>query len=346
MAGYFQLFAEPYVMTQGGPLQSTVSVLYFMYEEGFRWWNLGVASAVAFLLFLLIFAVTLVQLRVSAARRQGRMNPAARRLARQRRCWPRSPRSRLFPLLWMLSVSLWRPARPARFRRRSCRVAPTLDNYRELFAQRRHGALPRQQRVARDRAPPRCRCSSTSTAGYAFAKLRFAGRDALFQLLLGALVIPGQVAMMPLFLMLKPIGLVNNYGGVIVPAHGEHLRHLPRAPIRAVDPRRLLEAARIDGAGEFRIFRCDRRAGAAADPRHAGRLHVPRHLERLHVAADRADRQRSATRCRSRWPLSREHVADNELMMAGAVVTMLPVLLLFVCLQRYYSGLTAGSVKA
>jgi multiple sugar transport system permease protein len=60
VAGYFQLFAEPYVMTQGGPLQSTVSVLYLMYEEGFRWWNLGQASAVAVLLFLLIVAITRV----------------------------------------------------------------------------------------------------------------------------------------------------------------------------------------------------------------------------------------------------------------------------------------------
>jgi multiple sugar transport system permease protein len=64
VAGYFQLFAEPYVMTQGGPLQSTVSVLYFMYEEGFKWWNLGSASAVAFLLFLFIFGVTALQLRL------------------------------------------------------------------------------------------------------------------------------------------------------------------------------------------------------------------------------------------------------------------------------------------
>jgi multiple sugar transport system permease protein len=58
LAGYFQLFAEPYVMTQGGPLQSTVSVLYLMYEEGFKWWNLGNASAVAFLLFVLMSAMT------------------------------------------------------------------------------------------------------------------------------------------------------------------------------------------------------------------------------------------------------------------------------------------------
>lgn len=57
-AGYFQLFAEPYVMTQGGPLRSTVSVLYFMYEEGFKWWNFGTASAVALLLFGLVFCVT------------------------------------------------------------------------------------------------------------------------------------------------------------------------------------------------------------------------------------------------------------------------------------------------
>jgi multiple sugar transport system permease protein len=63
ITGYFQLFAEPYVMTQGGPLRSTLSVLYFMYEEGFRWWNLGNASAVAFLLFVLMFAVSWLLLR-------------------------------------------------------------------------------------------------------------------------------------------------------------------------------------------------------------------------------------------------------------------------------------------
>ena len=69
VAGYFQLFAEPYVMTRGDPLQSTVSVLYFMFEEGFRWWNLGRASAVAFLLFLIILAITAAMMRFG--RRKG-----------------------------------------------------------------------------------------------------------------------------------------------------------------------------------------------------------------------------------------------------------------------------------
>lgn len=68
ISGYFQLFAEPYVMTRGDPLQSTVSVLYFMYEEGFKWWNLGRASAVAFLLFLIILAITTLLLRVGRRR--------------------------------------------------------------------------------------------------------------------------------------------------------------------------------------------------------------------------------------------------------------------------------------
>lgn len=65
MAGYFQVFAEPYVMTQGGPAQRTVTVLYLMYDEGFKWWNLGAASAVAFVLFALMFVVTLLQMRVA-----------------------------------------------------------------------------------------------------------------------------------------------------------------------------------------------------------------------------------------------------------------------------------------
>ncbi len=67
MIGYFQLFAEPYVMTQGGPSNSTLSVVLLMYQEGFRWWNMGYAAAVAFVLFALILAASLLQLRLRSA---------------------------------------------------------------------------------------------------------------------------------------------------------------------------------------------------------------------------------------------------------------------------------------
>jgi multiple sugar transport system permease protein len=64
LIGYFQLFAEPYIMTQGGPAHSTLSIVLFMYEQGFRWWDLGYAAAVAFVLFLIILAATFLQLKL------------------------------------------------------------------------------------------------------------------------------------------------------------------------------------------------------------------------------------------------------------------------------------------
>ncbi|CAN5877489.1 sugar ABC transporter permease [soil metagenome] len=64
MIGYFQLFAEPYVMTAGGPLRSTTSLVLLMYEEGFRWWRMGAAASVAFILFAIILAWTLIQFRL------------------------------------------------------------------------------------------------------------------------------------------------------------------------------------------------------------------------------------------------------------------------------------------
>jgi multiple sugar transport system permease protein len=64
MIEQFQLFAEPYVMTQGGPLKSTTSIVLLMYEEGFRWWRMGHAAAIAFVLFVIMLAATMVQLRL------------------------------------------------------------------------------------------------------------------------------------------------------------------------------------------------------------------------------------------------------------------------------------------
>jgi multiple sugar transport system permease protein len=62
LIGYFQLFAEPYVMTQGGPVKSTQSIVLLMYEEGFRWWRMGSAAAIAFVLFVIMLIGTALQL--------------------------------------------------------------------------------------------------------------------------------------------------------------------------------------------------------------------------------------------------------------------------------------------
>jgi multiple sugar transport system permease protein len=71
MIGYVQLFAEPYVMTQGGPMNSTLSIVLLMYQQGFRWWSMGYAAALAFVLFLIILAASLAQNRLQRGRVAG-----------------------------------------------------------------------------------------------------------------------------------------------------------------------------------------------------------------------------------------------------------------------------------
>jgi multiple sugar transport system permease protein len=68
VVGTFQIFAEPYVMTQGGPLKATTTIVLLLYEEGFRWWRIGAAAAISFLLLLVMLAATLLQLRLARGR--------------------------------------------------------------------------------------------------------------------------------------------------------------------------------------------------------------------------------------------------------------------------------------
>jgi len=123
----------------------------------------------------------------------------------------------LFPLAWMLAVSLMASGEASTYPPPLVPRQATLDNYRELFA---HAGMARYlvNSIVLTVGATALSLMFNVAAGYAFAKLRFPGRAQLFRLMLGALVIPSQVAMVPLFLMLKQMGLVNTYWGVIVPA--------------------------------------------------------------------------------------------------------------------------------
>ena len=252
----------------------------------------------------------------------------------------------LFPLVWMAAVSLMAPGEASTYPPPLVPAHPTFDNYRELFARAGMGRYLLNSIVLAISVTLLSLLLNVA-AGYAFAKLRFVGRERIFKLLLGTLVIPGQVAMIPLFLLLKELGLVNSYGGVIVPAMASIFGIFLVRQYALSIPEDLLEAARIDGAGELRIFW----------------LVVVPLLKPIIVTL--AVFTLLGTWNDFMWPLivltdqslytlpvalaslSREHVADNELMMAGSVLTTLPVLVVFLALQRYYvQGLLAGSVKA
>jgi multiple sugar transport system permease protein len=159
----------------------------------------------------------------------------------------------LFPLLWMLSVSFMQPGEASSLPPPLLPSHATLANYRELFVHAGMGTYLLNSLLV-SAAITLLSLSFNLMAGYAFAKLRFAGRERLFQALIGALVIPSQVAMLPLFLLLKYIGLVNSYAGVIVPGMATVFGiFLVRQYARGI-PDELMEAARIDGASEWRIF--------------------------------------------------------------------------------------------
>ena len=251
----------------------------------------------------------------------------------------------LFPLVWMLSASFMAPGESSSYPPTLVPAHPTWHNYRELFERTGVGRYLFNSVFLAVSATALSLVFNVM-AGYAFAKLRFAGRDRIFKTMLGALVIPAQVAMIPLFLLLKHLGLVNSYAGVIVPALASIFGIFLIRQYALSIPDDLLEAARIDGASEWRIFSW---------------IVVP--LLRP-IIVTLAVFTLLGTWNDFMWPLivlsdkdlytlpvalaslSREHVQDNELMMAGAVLTIVPVLVVFLAAQRYYiQGLMMGSVK-
>jgi len=152
--------------------------------------------------------------------------------------------------------------------------------------------------------------------------------------------------MIPLFLMLKQLGLVNTYAGVLVPSLCSVFGIFLVRQYALSIPDELLEAARIDGAGELRTFLTIVLPGLAPV---LVTLAVFSFLSSwndflwpLIMLGD----DKLHTLPLALAALSREHREDLELMMAGSVITLLPVLVVFLALQRHYmQGLLSGSVK-
>jgi multiple sugar transport system permease protein len=251
----------------------------------------------------------------------------------------------VLPLLWMLAASFSSPGVTEQRALPLLGEAPTLEHYRTLFARLDAGRAALNSLLVASSVTI-LSLLLNSLAGYAFARLRFRGRDALFRLLLAGMIIPGQVAMLPLFLMLKQIGLVNTYAGVVVPGMASVFGiFLVRQYVLSI-PETLLDAARIDGAGEWRIYwsivlpLCTPLLATLAVFSFLGAWND--FLWPLIVLSD----AELYTLPVALANLLGEHAQDAELMMAGAVVTIVPVVVVFLALQRYYvAGILQGGLK-
>jgi multiple sugar transport system permease protein len=251
----------------------------------------------------------------------------------------------MLPMIWMISASLMPAGEATTYPPKLLPSTVTFENYRALFTRLSLGRYLLNSTIIAFTVTA-ISIIINSMAGYAFAKLRFRSRDRLFRLLATGLVVPVQVSMLPLFLLMRELGLINTYWGVIIPSLASIFGIFLVRQYALSIPDDLLDAARVDGASELRIYRSI--VLPVITPILAT-LAIWTFLSTwndfmwpLIVLSD----DRRYTLPVALASLVGEHVQDTELMMAGSVLTVLPVLLVFLVLQRYYiAGMMVGSVK-
>ncbi len=251
----------------------------------------------------------------------------------------------LFPLAWMLMASLMPAGEASAYPMSWLPSTLSLEHYRALFSRLEVVRYILNSTLIAG-AVTFISLVVNSMAGYAFAKLSFPGRERVFRGLVATLVVPGQVTMLPLFMLLKYLGLINSFWGVIVPGMASVFGIFLFRQYALSIPDSLLDAARIDGAGEWRIYRsivlplCKPILLTLAVFTFMGTWND--FMWPLVVLTD----SRLHTLPVALANLSGEHVQDTELMMAGALLTVLPVIVLYALLQRYYiEGIMVGSIK-
>ena len=185
-----------------------------------------------------------------------------------------------------------------------------------------------------------------SMSGYAFAKMAFRGKKQIFNSLLSAIVTPGQVTMLPVFLMLKYNGFINTYWAIIIPGMASIFGIFLIKQYALSIPDSLIEAARIDGGTEIQIYwkvilpLCKPILVTLGIFTFMGTWND--FLWPLIVMTDSS----MYTLPVALANLMGEHTQDTELMMAGSVITIIPVIIVFLALQKYYiKGIMLGSVK-
>ncbi|MEI8188912.1 MAG: ABC transporter permease subunit [candidate division NC10 bacterium] len=351
IAKSFQVFGQVYVMTQGGPSNSTLTIVNYLYVVGFTWFEMGYAAAIAYALFALLLVITVIQFRM-VSRESGGGFVRTDLLVRSGLyvlmglvlvLW-------VAPLFWMLSTSLKPEGQILSLIPRWIPKTFTLENYRDVLDKFRLVAWGVNSVVVAAGATILGLLISIPAA-YAFAKMRFRGQQWIFLLILSTILVPVHITIVPLFLGLAKLKLTDTYFSLIMPtvANGFGV-FLLRQFFQGI-PKELEEAAVIDGASRLGIL-----------------LRVVLPLSRPPIMAVAIFLFIQSWND-FMWPLivtntdatrtlpvglvsalsgtvSGGAIAYYGMSMAGSVLATLPALLIFVLLQRYFvQGIALTGLK-
>lgn len=251
----------------------------------------------------------------------------------------------LIPFLWMISTSLksrgalmsipieWIPAEP------------TLDAYTEVFSR-----FPFLRTIGNSLfisvAFTFITLVSASMAAFAFAKLRFRGSGVILSIYIATMMIPTQVTMIPLFVVMNRLGLIDSYASVILPSMFKPFAVFLLVQQMKTIPNYYLDAARIDGAGLFHIY--FRVALPLCIPTLAT-LAVTTFMESwndylwpLLMLTDR----NKMTLPIALSTLNGQYNTEYNVLMAGSLISMIPIIIIYIAAQKQFkAGLMAGGIK-
>ena len=240
----------------------------------------------------------------------------------------------LAPFIWMISTSFKSSESVFTFPPQWIPKHPTIEQYQTLFREVNFLQFFKNSVIVAF-GITLFSLFLNSLGGFAFAKHKFPGREKIFALLLATMMVPGQITMIPVFLMLKSVGLINSYWGLIIPAGASAFGIFLMRQFITTIPTDLIESARIDGCSEFRIYwtiilpLCKPVIAALGIFTFMGSwnaflwpliIMIKENMYTLPVALAN---------------LSGQHATKFGLLMAGAVVVVIPVLIVFIVAQRY-----------
>jgi len=251
----------------------------------------------------------------------------------------------VIPFVWMVSTSFKGPGEIFIFPPRWIPRNPTFNNYIDLFQEMNFGR-PFLNSVLVSLSTTFLSVLIATMAGYGFAKFHFKNKNLLFLFILGTIMVPGQITMIPVFLLLSRMNLLNTYWGLILPAIANAFNiFFMRQYIMGV-PDELIEAAKIDGAHEgwifFRIILPLARPAMAAITIFTFTGSWNNFLWPLIIATDES----MYTLPVAVSVLGGQYTENIAMQMAGSVIVILPLIIVFLFTQRYFiKGISFTGMK-